>query len=95
MISKITFWVLVIIICQEKKSNNEKVMYYDYLIVGTGLFGSIFVYEANKIEKKCLVIEKRNHVGGNIYILKLLKELIFINMVLIYFIQVIKMYGII
>ena len=40
---------------------------YDYLIVGAGLFGSIFAYEANKKEKKCLVIDKRNHVGGNIY----------------------------
>ena len=42
-------------------------MKYDYLIVGSGLFGSIFAYEANKRNKKCLVIEKRNHVGGNIY----------------------------
>ena len=40
---------------------------YDYLIVGSGLFGSIFAYEANKRGKKCLVIDKRNHVGGNVY----------------------------
>lgn len=40
---------------------------YDYLVVGSGLFGSIFAYEANKIGKKCLVIEKRSHIGGNIY----------------------------
>ena len=40
---------------------------YDYLIVGAGLFGSIFAYEANKKGKKCLVIDKRNHIGGNIY----------------------------
>lgn len=40
---------------------------YDYLIVGAGLFGSIFAYEANKRGKNCLVIDKRNHVGGNIY----------------------------
>ena len=40
---------------------------YDYLIVGTGLFGSIFAYEANKRGKKCLVIDKRSHIGGNIY----------------------------
>ena len=40
---------------------------YDYLIVGSGLFGSIFAYEANKRGKKCLVIDKRDHVGGNIY----------------------------
>lgn len=40
---------------------------YDYLIVGSGLFGSIFAYEANKRGKKCLVIDKRAHIGGNIY----------------------------
>lgn len=42
-------------------------MKYDYLIVGAGLFGSIFAYEANKRGKKCLVIDKRSHIGGNIY----------------------------
>ena len=42
-------------------------MKYDYLVVGTGLFGAIFAYEANKKGKKCLVIDKRNHVAGNIY----------------------------
>ena len=42
-------------------------MKYDYLIVGTGLFGAIFAYEANKRGKKCLIIDKREHVGGNIY----------------------------
>ncbi len=40
---------------------------YDYLIVGSGLFGAIFAYEANKIGKKCLVIDKRSHIAGNIY----------------------------
>lgn len=40
---------------------------YDYLVVGAGLFGSIFAYEANKRGKKCLVIDKRGHIGGNIY----------------------------
>ena len=42
-------------------------MKYYYLIVGSGLFGSIFAYEANKKGKKCLVIDKRSHIGGNIY----------------------------
>jgi UDP-galactopyranose mutase len=42
-------------------------MKYDYLVVGSGLFGSVFAYEANKAGKKCLVIDKRNHIGGNIY----------------------------
>ena len=40
---------------------------YDYLIVGAGLFGSIFAYEANKVGKRVLVIDKRNHIGGNCY----------------------------
>jgi len=40
---------------------------YDYLIVGAGLFGAVFAYEANKRGKKCLVIEKRPHIAGNIY----------------------------
>ncbi len=42
-------------------------MQYDYLIVGSGLFGSIFAYEANKRGKKVLVIDKRSHIAGNIY----------------------------
>ena len=42
-------------------------MKYDYLIVGSGLFGSIFAYEAKKRKKKVLVIDKRPHIGGNIY----------------------------
>ena len=42
-------------------------MNYDYLIVGSGLYGSIFAHEAKKRGKKCLVIEKRNHIAGNIY----------------------------
>lgn len=42
-------------------------MKYDYLIVGSGLFGSCFAYFATKKNKKCLVIEKRNHLGGNLY----------------------------
>ena len=42
-------------------------MKYDYLIVGSGLFGSIFAYEATKKGKKCLVIDKRSNIAGNIY----------------------------
>ena len=42
-------------------------MKYDYLIVGSGLFGAVFAYEAKKRNKKCIVIEKRNHIAGNIY----------------------------
>ena len=40
---------------------------YDYLIVGSGLFGATFAYLAKKQGKKCLVIDKRSHLGGNIY----------------------------
>jgi len=40
---------------------------YDYLIVGAGLYGSIFAHEATKRGYKCLVIDKRYHVGGNCY----------------------------
>jgi UDP-galactopyranose mutase len=40
---------------------------YDYLVVGAGLFGAVFAHEASKRGKKCLVIDKRNHTGGNIY----------------------------
>lgn len=40
---------------------------YDYLIVGSGLFGCVFAHEATKKGKSCLVIDKRDHVGGNIY----------------------------
>nr|WP_317438455.1 UDP-galactopyranose mutase [uncultured Enterocloster sp.] len=40
---------------------------YDYLIVGSGLFGAVFAHEATKAGKKCLVLERRNHIGGNCY----------------------------
>ncbi|UKJ07076.1 UDP-galactopyranose mutase [Solitalea lacus] len=40
---------------------------YDYLIVGAGLFGSVFAHEATKKGKRCLVIDRRTHTGGNIY----------------------------
>ena len=40
---------------------------YDYLIVGSGLFGATFAYRAKSAGKKCLVIDKRAHFGGNIY----------------------------
>ena len=40
--------------------------HYDYLIVGTGLFGAVFAYKAQQQGKKCLVIDCRPHLGGNI-----------------------------
>lgn len=42
-------------------------MTYDYLIVGAGLYGAVFAHEMTKAGKKCLVIDKRNHIAGNIY----------------------------
>lgn len=41
--------------------------HYDYLIVGAGLFGAVFAYKAKQQGKKCLVIDRRSHLGGNIY----------------------------
>jgi UDP-galactopyranose mutase len=41
-------------------------MEYDYIIVGSGLFGAVFAYEMNKKGKKILVLERRDHTGGNI-----------------------------
>lgn len=41
--------------------------HYDYLIVGAGLFGAVFAYKARQQGKKCLVIDRRPHLGGNIY----------------------------
>ncbi|HEX8461591.1 MAG TPA: UDP-galactopyranose mutase [Segetibacter sp.] len=40
---------------------------YDYLVVGSGLFGAVFAHEAKKKGKKCLIIDKRSHAGGNVY----------------------------
>ncbi len=40
---------------------------YDYLIIGGGLFGSVFAHEMSKLKRKCLIIEKRTHIGGNCY----------------------------
>lgn len=42
-------------------------MYYDYLIVGAGLFGSVFAHEMKKRGRSCLVVDRRSHIGGNIY----------------------------
>ena len=42
-------------------------MFYDYLIVGAGLFGAVFACEMKKKGKRCLVIDRRGHIAGNIY----------------------------
>lgn len=41
--------------------------YYDYLIVGSGLFGAVFAHEAKQAGKSVLVLERRSHIGGNVY----------------------------
>ena len=55
---------------------------YDYLIVGAGLFGSTFAYFARKRGKRCLVIDKRPHLGGNIYCERRMASGLLINMVI-------------
>ena len=42
-------------------------MKYDFLIVGAGLYGAVFARELTKRGKRCLVIDRRNHIAGNIY----------------------------
>ncbi len=42
-------------------------MMYDYLIVGSGLFGATFAYKARQMGRTCLVVERRKHLGGNVY----------------------------
>ena len=49
------------------KDRNGQVMTYDYLIVGSGLFGSVCAHELTKIGKTCLLIDKRPQYGGNVY----------------------------
>lgn len=46
---------------------NANEMKYNYLIIGSGLFGATFAYKAKQNGKKCLVIDKRPHLGGNVY----------------------------
>lgn len=53
--------------CGENFNNKNKMLKYDYLIVGSGLFGATFAYCAAKAGKRCLVIDKRPHIGGNVY----------------------------
>lgn len=67
------FLILVVGLCgnllvnAKSMSTGDLENRYDYLIVGSGLSGAIFAHEAAKQGKKCLVIEKRNHIAGNVY----------------------------
>ena len=49
------------------KKGRKIMKHYDYLVVGAGLFGATFAYEAKKRGKDVLVIDKRDHIAGNIY----------------------------
>ena len=59
---------------------------YDYLIVGAGLWGSMFAYRACKAGKKCLVIDRNSHIGGGCYT--------YTSMVRIYSIHPTRRFGI-
>ena len=54
---------------KKKRAKNfkKKGKVYDYLVVGSGLYGAVFAREMENAGKRCLVLEKRNHFGGNIY----------------------------
>ena len=62
-------------------NDGRKLGHYDYLIVGSGLYGATFNYFAKRSGKTTYIVEKRDVVGGNLYCEKL-KEFSFINMVL-------------
>jgi|GEM_PF-183606 len=51
----------------ERKAKEKNMEELDYLVVGAGLFGAVFAHEAASLGKKVLVIDKRDHVGGNVY----------------------------
>ena len=67
-------------------------MHYDYLIAGAGLFGAVFAHEMHKQGRKVLVVEKRDHIAGNIR--KRLWASTYIGMVPIFFILPMKKFGI-
>ncbi len=56
--------VLIIII---SRSNREKTMKYNYIVVGSGLYGAIFAHEAKAKGKSVLVVDKRPNIAGNVY----------------------------
>ena len=52
---------------KKRKKMREAGTQYDYLVVGAGLFGAVFAHEMALAGKRCLVIDKRSHIGGNVY----------------------------
>ena len=63
----ISIIISLIMILYNKKLENDRLNHYDYIIIGSGLYGATFNYLAKKLGKKTLVIEKRNVTGGNLY----------------------------
>lgn len=64
---KCKFFPFLLYLCNAYQSTQQRMKTYDYLIVGSGLFGAVFAHEAHKAGKRCLIVEKRQHTGGNIY----------------------------
>lgn len=52
---------------KKRKKMREEGKQYDYLVIGAGLFGAVFAHEMALAGKRCLVIDKRSHIGGNVY----------------------------
>ena len=52
---------------KEIKKAEKAAKQYDYLVVGAGLYGSVFAHEAYRAGKRCLVVDRRDHIGGNVY----------------------------
>ena len=73
-------------------------MKYDYLIVGAGLYGAVFAREMTRRGKRCLVIDRRAHIAGNVYTegnqLKMFTASTCINTALIFFTPATKRFGI-
>ena len=62
---------------------------YDYILVGSGLYSGVFAWFAKQKGKKCLVLEKRDHIGGNVYC----ENTMYTSTVPTFSIQATKKYG--
>ena len=76
------------------RKETTKMKQYDYLIVGSGLYGAVFAQQATAKGKKVIVIDKRPNIVG-MYTQKILRKSMYINMEHISSIQITKKYGII
>ena len=66
---------------------------YDYILVGSGLYSGVFAWFAKQKGKKCLVLEKRDHIGGNVYCENTEGIHVHTNTVPTFSIQATKKYG--